>query len=75
MDMAGRLYMELGGVLWWRKQSEEKRKDFNTEDAEVPQSSRKGVGAPLLRSGLGDLGGGGGGAGCCGRGALEFCRR
>jgi hypothetical protein len=33
--MAGRLYMELGGVLWRRKLSEEKRTDFNTEDAEV----------------------------------------
>jgi hypothetical protein len=50
--MAGRLYMELGGVLWWREQSEEKRKDFNTEDAEVAQSSRKGVGAPLIRGDL-----------------------
>jgi len=39
--MAGRLYRELGVVLWWRKQSEEKRKDFKAEDAEMVQSSRK----------------------------------
>jgi hypothetical protein len=41
--MAGRLYTELGAVLAVEKNNAG-RKDFNTEDTEVPQSSRRRAG-------------------------------